>query len=364
MPWLSPARPRAGSWRSRTATSSRRGGPGPGRAAAGERPQLRGVLVRVAGRDVRQPVARRAPRRAPWPEQLLDDFRLLNAAITSRLMLEQSRRALAEAIDASARGPAGATSSSSARSGTSCVRRSRPSSATPRCCSTTPSTPPTTSVASVLRDGPRIVRACEQLLAIVDSLLGAGRALSSDDAPCRTSWSPTRWPTSCTGTARPAATAAVEMTRRRRPRPHRVGPRVGRTPGAGQPARQRDHPPRPGGGVGPPLGRAARRGERAPDGADHRARRRSRPRGRPAAHAFEPFVRFAAQGVKGTGLGLSISRTIAERDGGAVRGESSPGVGSTFWLELPEVASPAVPRAAEPIQAAPRPHVFSSRLGR
>ncbi len=52
-------------------------------------------------------------------------------------------------------------------------------------------------------------------------------------------------------------------------------------------------------------------------------------------HAFEPFVRFAPRDTKGSGLGLSMSRTIAERDGGAVRGESTPGVGSSFWLELP-----------------------------
>ena len=38
--------------------------------------------------------------RGAWPGQLIDDFRLLNAAITSRLTLERSRRALAEAIEA------------------------------------------------------------------------------------------------------------------------------------------------------------------------------------------------------------------------------------------------------------------------
>ena len=55
-------------------------------------------------------------------------------------------------------------------------------------------------------------------------------------------------------------------------------------------------------------------------------------------HAFEPFVRFAGARTQGNGLGLSISRTVAERDGGAVRGESTPGVGSSFWLELPAFA--------------------------
>lgn len=37
-----------------------------------------------------------------WPQQVLQDFRHLNAAITARLTLEQSRRSLAEAIEAGA----------------------------------------------------------------------------------------------------------------------------------------------------------------------------------------------------------------------------------------------------------------------
>ncbi len=52
-------------------------------------------------------------------------------------------------------------------------------------------------------------------------------------------------------------------------------------------------------------------------------------------HVFDPFVRFADPGAKGSGLGLPMARTLAERDGGAVRGESTVGVGSSFWLELP-----------------------------
>jgi signal transduction histidine kinase/ActR/RegA family two-component response regulator len=53
--------------------------------------------------------------------------------------------------------------------------------------------------------------------------------------------------------------------------------------------------------------------------------------------AFEPFQRIEATcaGVPGAGLGLSLSRRLAKLMGGEVTGESAPGVGSRFWLELP-----------------------------
>ena len=50
---------------------------------------------------------------------------------------------------------------------------------------------------------------------------------------------------------------------------------------------------------------------------------------------FEPFARFADAGVKGTGLGLPLARAVAERDGGLVGVESAPGEGSVFWVDLP-----------------------------
>lgn len=50
---------------------------------------------------------------------------------------------------------------------------------------------------------------------------------------------------------------------------------------------------------------------------------------------FEPFVRFADPTVRGTGLGLPLARTVAERDGGSIGAESTPGQGSVFWLDLP-----------------------------
>jgi signal transduction histidine kinase len=40
--------------------------------------------------------------------------------------------------------------------------------------------------------------------------------------------------------------------------------------------------------------------------------------------------------LRGTGLGLSLSKRLAELLGGAVGLHSEPGLGSTFWLEIPQ----------------------------
>ncbi len=47
------------------------------------------------------------------------------------------------------------------------------------------------------------------------------------------------------------------------------------------------------------------------------------------------FIRLYPQRYEGTGIGLAIVRKAAERMGGSVGVESSPGQGSRFWLELP-----------------------------
>lgn len=65
---------------------------------------------------------------------------------------------------------------------------------------------------------------------------------------------------------------------------------------------------------------------------------------------FGEYVRLAPKHpslgkTEGTGLGLSIVKRSTERQGGSVGFESKPGVGSTFWLELPE--APAGPSPSQ-----------------
>ena len=62
---------------------------------------------------------------------------------------------------------------------------------------------------------------------------------------------------------------------------------------------------------------------------------------------FQPFQRLdaATRGIEGTGIGLAICKRLVESMGGTLGVESSPDIGSTFWLELPRI-EPATPAAA------------------
>ena len=75
---------------------------------------------------------------------------------------------------------------------------------------------------------------------------------------------------------------------------------------------------------------------------------------RTLARLFQPFVQgdsSTARQYGGTGLGLTISAQLVEMMGGTIGASSEPGVGSTFWFEIPFAAQ----REPEEIVRATRP---------
>ena len=68
---------------------------------------------------------------------------------------------------------------------------------------------------------------------------------------------------------------------------------------------------------------------------------------------FLPFVRLGTEEVAGSGIGLSIVKTVVEQYKGSVTVDSSPGVGSTFYVRLPVPQDPQA--ASEDGQQADRP---------
>jgi signal transduction histidine kinase len=272
-----------------------------------------------------------------WPTTVVEDLRLLNAAITSRLQLEHSRRALAEAIEAGNEAQLANQHFFAAVGHELRTPLAAIMGYTEVLMDDAAGHPEEPVSAGLLQDGPVILRACEQLVSVVDSLLGAGRTFSNDDQRQDVVVADAiadvfHWHRA------PAENAAVRMEVAVDPEvtawSHPSAVRQVLTNLVGNAIAHH----RPGGGAvhlsaesllgesGQEMVRIIVRDDGpglTPDQVDR---------------VFEPFVRFANGTTKGSGLGLSISRTIAERDGGAVQGTSTVGVGSSFWLELPAKA--------------------------
>jgi PAS domain S-box-containing protein len=90
------------------------------------------------------------------------------------------------------------------------------------------------------------------------------------------------------------------------------------------------------------------------------------------AQLFQPFNRLGrTSGIEGTGLGLVVTRHLVELMGGRIGVESTPDVGTTFWVELPSAqraateqpgGAPGIIGAAGPPATPPHPNALRTIL--
>ncbi|WP_107705302.1 sensor histidine kinase [Nocardioides allogilvus] len=271
-----------------------------------------------------------------WPSELVADFRLLNAALTSRIALEQARRSLAEAVDV------GAQSRETQQHFLASIGHElrTPLTAiigyTEMLVDEADDLTHVPFAAAVRRDGRVVLRACEQLMAVLEDLLTAGRAVGDTDQRETVD----------------VSAAVADVLHWHRTAAHSAGVQLSSTVSAGQTVWA--HPSGLRQVLANLVGNAVvHNGTTGTvvvaaesllgESGEPRLRVIVRDNGpgltaEQLGQAFEPFVRFAKPTVKGTGLGLSLSRSIAERDGGTIGAESTPGSGSAFWVELPKIA--------------------------
>lgn len=276
-----------------------------------------------------------------WPDDHLADFRLLHSALTARMTIEHQRRSLHEAVRVGEqaresqqqffaalghelRTPIAAVTAYAE------VLADEAADAAARDAGTTE----VTALAELVRrDSSVILRASEQLLAVVEDLLSTGRLAADDHAVEDVDVADAvrdvlHWHRATAAPRGVRVTSHVEpgTTVRARPAAFRqaltnlIGNAIVHNVQGGTVQ----------------VSTEAQRGEHG----ELRVRTSVHDDGpglddEQLVRAFQPFVRYAGDQTPGTGLGLSLTRTLVERDGGSLSAASVPGDGSVFWVDLP-----------------------------